>query len=389
MTDACLAIKRGTTVPDHSPFFPTAAEKRSAEETLTNDNKRLAPTVAYPSIGKEEAETLMKSFVLPKQPKKQSHYVRFKSLMLQDAKDAGDTETIKNITSLAKDSWNMVKNARVNDKVLDDNNSNESVARIILLRLKRRALLEEKQEVDDYNKKVTKFKTDFLDSAMAFMFWKTEDISNSNYRKIEEELIVAHGKAATAWGSEKEVPPQLKAVYKNGMDKISEIKKEAAIEGIVLKLRFAPLDILTKHAQEHYALQEKAWELDKVKTEAESLLAEKHNVEAQELQWAYKIKPDVCRELKKQLVYTNANLKKRSIGKRITYKRGGVSPKVFAKAFGVAEGTKQVTFPGSEVGSKPLRYGACLVCGDVTVKHHGEDITASTSYMLEKSLSFF
>ncbi len=70
-------------------------------------------TIIVPSIGKEDAEKAMKSIALPKEPKKQSQYVRFKSIMLKDAKARDDKETVKGITAAAKGAWNMVKHRSV------------------------------------------------------------------------------------------------------------------------------------------------------------------------------------------------------------------------------------------------------------------------------------
>jgi D-aminopeptidase len=58
----------------------------------------------------------------------------------------------------------------------------------------------------------------------------------------------------------------------------------------------------------------------------------------------------------------------------ISYTKGGVSLKVFAKAFGISEGTKKATIDGSEVGENYLRYGASLKCNDVNVKLTGDEL---------------
>ena len=65
---------------------------------------------------------------------------------------------------------------------------------------------------------------------------------------------------------------------------------------------------------------------------------------------------------------------------RISYTKGGVSHKVFAKAFGVPVGTKQATIDGSEVGETYLRYGASLKCTEVKVKLVGDELVAQTSF---------
>mmetsp|Transcript_15768 Transcript_15768/g.22426 ORF Transcript_15768/g.22426 Transcript_15768/m.22426 type:complete len:83 (+) Transcript_15768:235-483(+) len=69
---------------------------------------------------------------------------------------------------------------------------------------------------------------------------------------------------------------------------------------------------------------------------------------------------------------------------RISYTKGGISDKVFAKAFGVPVGTKKATIEGSEVGEKWLRYGASLKCSTVNVKLVGDELVAQTSFYMDK-----
>ena len=78
------------------------------------------------------------------------------------------------------------------------------------------------------------------------------------------------------------------------------------------------------------------------------------------------------------------SLKNKYSSSRISYTKGGVSLKVFAKAFGVSEGTKKATIDGSEVGENYLRYGASLKCNDVNVKLLGDELVAQTSFYMSK-----
>lgn len=118
----------GDALLDYTPFPSAGDNKRPAEESssFSPDSKRpvgdedappgtdsTTTTIIVPSIGKEDAEKAMKSIALPKEPKKQSQYVRFKSIMLKDAKARDDKETVKGITAAAKGAWNMVKHRSV------------------------------------------------------------------------------------------------------------------------------------------------------------------------------------------------------------------------------------------------------------------------------------
>ena len=61
-----------------------------------------------------------------------------------------------------------------------------------------------------------------------------------------------------------------------------------------------------------------------------------------------------------------------------------MSQKVFAKVFIVVVGTKKATIAGSDVGTKSLRYGACLECSDVNVKLVGEELVTQASFFMTK-----
>jgi len=94
------------------------------------------------------------------------------------------------------------------------------------------------------------------------------------------------------------------------------------------------------------------------------------------------IKSEICRELKKQMIYTNGNLKYKS--KKISYRRSGIFLKIFTVVFDVPEGMKKVLLEVSEVVTKALRYSS-LHCHDMKVTLTGEAMTASTSYSLYKA----
>ena len=121
--------------------------------------------------------------------------------------------------------------------------------------------------------------------------------------------------------------------------------------------------------------------LNKIKLKKQEEDKRKEEAEERELGNADMIKYEITSALMKQIKY-DASTKHSSV--KISYTKGGVSPKVFAKAFNVAVGSKKATIPGSEVGTKSLRYGAYLKSTDVSVKLIDNALVAQASYYMPK-----
>ena len=79
-----------------------AAASSESASVDASPNKKRAAADDTPSMPKAAAAKALSSLKVPK-AKKQSQYVRFKSLLLQETKKGGDEEAIKNITQTAKD----------------------------------------------------------------------------------------------------------------------------------------------------------------------------------------------------------------------------------------------------------------------------------------------
>ena len=389
----------------YSPFSTTTGSKdgrkRSVEETssLSEHNKDKRPTILkvgeedssmnttsithVPNMSKEDAEKMVKSLVLPKAPKKQSEYVRFKSALLKDAKKCGDTETEVHITSVAKRAWEMVQYERptMTDVTLNANGSASSESseskRARYLRIRADCLDEEKNEGSRYAEDLEKFKSNYLNASVALLQWYTIIINKKNVKMLEKEVIAMHTKAFTAWPSN--CPKSFLEAYQKTMDQIKILKEENAVNDLVEKLSGASRAELVEHAKEYHKMTLQVDELNKMKVVEKAVEMEKQKAEENALKSASKIKPEIIRSLKKQMKYTSSSLKYSA--ETITYRRGGVTTKVFAAAFGVKEGTKTYSFPGHEVGLKPLRYGF-LTCGNVKVKLIGEELVASSSYSI-------
>ena len=377
MSDAPLLAFSPVTSPS------TGTNKRPADDTsspITNmNNKRPAPE--QPSMNKQAAARAVKSLVPPKAPKKQSQYLRFKSEMLKIAKCSGDTDTVKNISTAAKTEWNKVKNMAVPARTAMETLTSKSIADFSdtagLIRIKGCVIEEEANEASAYQTQLNKFRTDFLDAAIAFLMWNTMDATEGNVVSCEAAVEMVHSKATVAWGTA--LPTTYGQAYNDAREQLNVFKKNVTVSDLVHKLRNASDGDLLQHVKEHYEALMQVQELNMMKTEIASLQAAKKVELEKELKSASSIKKEMLSALKKQMVYTDSSLKHSS--ETITFNRGGVSPAMFAVAFGVEEGTKEVTIEGSEVGTKPLRY-SYLICKDVTVKLVGGMLSAKTFYKI-------
>lgn len=380
-----LSAAKSTEHKDKRPTILKVGEEDASSNSKTsitlsfgNSETSVSPV---PNMSKEDAEKIVMSLVLPKAPKKQSEYARFKSALLRDSKVCGDTATIENITSVAKSAWEMVKWAKpTKSDVMNSNVSDSSgpeSKRFRYLRIRADCLDEEKNEVARYVEELENFKSKYLDASVALLWWYTIIINKANVKTLEKEISIMHTKVYTAWSSN--CPQSFLEAYQKAIDQINTLKQENAINDLVEKLSCASRAELVEHAQEYHKLMLKANELNKIKVVENAVAMEKQKAEEKALNSASKIKPEIIRALKKQMVYTNPNLRHKAVN--IYYRRGGVSTKLFAAAFGVQEGTKASSFSRDEVDLKFLRFGY-LKCSDVKVKLLGEDLIASTTYLL-------
>ena len=363
--------------------------KRAAKDNADDEQINITSLPHLtPLMSQDEAEKIIKSVKLPKQSKKQSHYMRFKSIMLKEAKKQGDTQTINDITSVAKDAWKWVKDYQCEVKPLQSSDKDANIETDItkseskfsrFVRLKRLAIQEEKAEMHNFDEKLDTFKSNYLEAAIAATHWKTAGMNKINCKSFESQVNSIHLKVMTAWGEGSDFPPKVKEKYNLFKDKLNAILKEVASEELVSKLQHASREVLLDHVQEFHDLQVQAKELEELKAKSKAFQAKKQRELERDLASAHKIKPEICRNLKKLMVYTDSSLK--SYTEQISFSKNGVSPEVFADAFEVPRGTKEVTFPGSDIGSKALRYGY-LKCSKVIVKLDRNYLTASTSYMI-------
>ena len=140
---------------------------------------------------------------------------------------------------------------------------------------------------------------------------------------------------------------------------------------------------LRAHAKElrekDEAMAELQAELDDFRKEKRLAELEQQRAEQAALASAATLPREVGRALQSQMVYIQG-IKHRAVS--ISYTRGGVTKAAFAAAFSVPVGTTtaSVSADSLSIRSKPLRYGAALVCGDVTLRLTGETLSASAGY---------
>ena len=250
------------------------------------------------------------------------------------------------------------------------------------LRIKGRAIKQENDDDAKFNADVITFCTSFVTAATSHLQWETIGATEDSFASLSDAVdLVTRLCESSYWSSAVDKAPLLKSLKeaKAQADQFHELKSEGAL---VAKLRSATDEELLRHVKEHRRLLAQVGELNVIKRQKETEDERQREAEERELYKADGLQYEITKALSKQMKYTGPNQKYK--GTRITYQRGGVSEKVFAKAFKVAVGKKKATIEGHEVGYKTLRYGAHLECGEVTVKLSGEDLTATASYHLSK-----
>lgn len=163
-------------------------------------------------------------------------------------------------------------------------------------------------------------------------------MDKSNAHSMQSDIANIHSEAIVAWGGNVQCPETFLKAHRNAVNKLACIQNERLVDDLVAKLRNASEEELLQHAREHTQLLAQAGELATIKDKTQAVKAEREREEQLALSMAHKLKSDICRELYRQMVYTNPKLKHSA--KNISYKRSGVTSKVFAAAFGVPEGPK-------------------------------------------------
>ena len=130
------------TLSNKHPATSLNKNKNEPDEASPTSVVAVGNTATF--LTKQDAERALQTTAPPTAPKKQSQYVRFKALMLQEAKATGDKEIQNNITIVAKSAWNNVKKSK---KMPYGNAVTELESKLErYMRLKETAVAEEEQE---------------------------------------------------------------------------------------------------------------------------------------------------------------------------------------------------------------------------------------------------
>lgn len=371
----------------------TAAGGPPAMSSSSPSKKRPAETPVAPLMAAAAAKKTLSALKVPKsKASTQSQYVRFKAHLLKDAKARGDKETTENITKVAKEAWGKVKHLTPPPAVESGTNTNdvtsssssnlsEDVQRY--LRIKGLMLKEEKEEVANFNAEAKAYCTAFVPSAAAHLQWAIIEATEENQQNLVEacklvnaklipDLLISSGVKATSVN-------QALSEAKNQLKHFKGLNDERVL---FTKLQNATEEELKQHVKEHCRLLAQDAEYNTLKRNKEAEEQRKRVADELALSSAWEIEGKVTRALEKQMKYSD--LKNKYSSSKISFTKGGVSQKVFAKAFNVPVGTKTATIAAHKVGEKWLRYGASLKCNDVTVKLVGDELVAQTSFYMSK-----
>lgn len=369
----------------------TAAEMSipAAVSESPTSKKRAAESPASPEMSLEAAKKTLAGLKVPQaKGATQSEYVRFKSLLLKDSKARGDKDTTDNITKIAKEAWKKVQHltppsADELDEKMNDASSSSGDDLQRYLRLKGVMLKEKLDTQAKFDAEAKAYCALYVKSASSFLQWCLIEATEENHQPLLDACKLVKSKSVSLNYASYQVDdsPVSKAL-RDTIDLLAEFKKLKDERALVAKLQNATEEELKLHAKEHIRLLAQDVELNKLKKTKEIEDERQRLADERELQRADGIQDEITRALKKQMKYGSLTSKYSST--KISYTKGGVSHKVFAKAFGVPVGAKKATIDGSEVGENYLRYGASLKCNQVNVKLVGDELVAQTSFYMSK-----
>ena len=151
----------------------------------------------------------------------------------------------------------------------------------------------------------------------------------------------------------------------------------SAIDEIFSNLRNASDEALLQHAQSYYEMKERD-AMAIAEQEEDKLIVEE----------AEKLWPEILKELRNQVVFTNYN-KLKSKGEMIEVKRKGITLDVFSTAFMVPLGATTWNTGGDYPIVKRIKNKYTLFADYVQVDLEGDELTASTFYFLKDGVKRF
>lgn len=332
----------------------TPNNKRPAEEDL-------------PSLSKEIALQKL-SMVPPKEPKKKTLYARFKLILTKKMKAKGETLTAKD----AKAAWQKVENYMWNE---NDGENSPPADWNEWLECKNEAKKLEAEEKTKHDAALVVWRTEVKKGAEAFLQYAVMEATVETMAVLVESIqkVVAL-MALPQW----EGP--IVAGLKDARVELARLRKETWIRHKVSQLKSATDEELRKHALSCWVLEGKARIL-------QTLQNAKNKKEQEDLARARGFKDEIISGLKSQMKYTE-DLKHCNV--QIYLRLNGVTTAMFVEAFGEPSGIEyRVTWDGDILGKKELRYGARLVCSEITVSLGTDgELLACTFLKMEKQSMF-
>eukprot|EP00984_Skeletonema_dohrnii_P019072 scaffold9061_cov140-Skeletonema_dohrnii-CCMP3373.AAC.1 len=252
---------------------PAATASIPSAVSQSPSKKRAAESPASPSMTLAAAKKTLSSLKLPSKGKgaTQSEYVRFKSLLLKDAKARGDKDTTDNITKIAKEAWKKVQyqtppSADELDTKTDDETSSSGDDILRYLRLKGVMLKEEREMQAKFDAEAKAYCTAFVTSASSYLQWCLIEATEENQQTLVEAMKLVKGKYLPFHFRAYRVDdtPALNALRET-LEQAKEFKKLKDERALLLKLQNATEEGLKLHVKEHIRLLAQAAEFDKLK----------------------------------------------------------------------------------------------------------------------------
>ena len=193
----------------------------------TPKNPRLSSkrNIQSPTLQETDATEIFFKLKVPNVPKKKSPYVRFKAIMLQEAKKQNKSDIVSTIKAAAKTAWKHVEDYSVpnnaNANALFSETTVDVAAAMVLAEeksattsnfefnldafrsFKRRAIVQERNERQMYEEQLSTFQSKYLPAAISLLKWKTQHMNPSNYKSSYIQ-VWAGGLISTS-------PPSIKA----------------------------------------------------------------------------------------------------------------------------------------------------------------------------------
>lgn len=301
----------------------------------------------------------------PKIPHK-SIYVRFKALLQKDCKSKGiDVPDTKEV----KEAWSQVKNyppgfsipAGGEDKE-NDANANKKVK---LVQFKLQAEQEDARDRVSATAAKIKWCEKFTDAAAVHLHetaMRCRDIDE--FKRVVDKAMTA----SRGWPSS--VPRKFGDALEMAQKRLVYLQDSEQKKFLFNFLVGASNEQIYAHVHEHV-------ELLKMRSRSCHLLQTHDQMASQNREIARRLKGEIIRYFKQQM-HEDAKLKRGY--QTETYRRGGVTRDMFQQAFGTT--SKSITLDPSQVGYKPLRYGAYLAYTSITVRLEGSDLVACGRYAM-------